>query len=362
MEGILFRLHFQKSREAGDSMKWPCDFIEEGKMAKVVINGMGRIGRAVLKLVLDTPALELAGMNDLLPPDNLAYLLKYDSVYGRYDKVVKAGKNSLVVDAEEYRMFREKDPSYLPWKELEIDTVFECTGVFRKKEGMEKHLEAGAKRVILSAPEKTGQVEMVVHGVNRPEGSPALVSCASCTTNCIAPVVEILGRRIGLKKATMTTIHAYTASQSVVDGPKRKWRRGRAAAVNFVPTSTGAARATTNVLPQFNGKFDGAAVRGPVPVGSIADMVFLTEREVSTQEVNAVFREEAESERYKGVVGVAEDPIVSSDIIQDPRASVVDLTMTQVVDGDLLKVMSWYDNEWGYSAQMVREAIRMVQA
>lgn len=331
-------------------------------MSKVAINGMGRIGRAVLKIVLDSPELELVGVNDLLPPDNLAYLLKYDSVYGRYQKEVKANHDRLTIEGREYPMFNEKDPAQLPWSRLGVDTVFECTGVFRKKEEMEKHLEAGAKQVILSAPEKTGEVDMVVHGVNTPEKPPRLLSCASCTTNCITPVVEILGRRMGVKKATMTTIHAYTSSQSVVDGPKKKWRRGRAAAANFVPTSTGAAQATTRVLPRYNGKFDGVAVRGPVPVGSIADMVFVVEQETTKDSINAIFREEAVSARYSGILGVAEDPIVSTDIIQDPRASVVDLTMTQVVDGDLVKVMSWYDNEWGYSAQMVREAVQMAKA
>lgn len=330
-------------------------------MAKVAINGMGRIGRAVLKILMDNPELELAGVNDLLPPENLAYLLKYDSVYGRYEKPVSVGEDGLVIGGKEYRMFNEEDPAQLPWGELGIDIVFECTGIFRKKQGMEKHLQAGAGRVILSAPEKTGEVEMIVHGVNKPAGSSKLVSCASCTTNCITPVVEILGRRIGIKKAAMTTIHAYTASQTVVDGPRNKWRRGRAAAINFVPTTTGAALATARVLPQYSGKFDGIAVRGPVPVGSIADLVFVTEREVTEQEVHSIFREEAEGDRYKGILGVAEDPIVSSDIIRDPRASVMDLSMTRVVDGDLLKVMSWYDNEWGYSSQMVREAVRMVK-
>jgi len=331
-------------------------------MHRVAINGLGRIGRATLKILMETPELELVGMNDLLPPDNLAYLLKYDSVYGRYDKEVKAGENYIAIARRNYRMFNEKDPAQLPWGELGIDVVFECTGIFRKKEGMQKHLQAGAKRVILSAPEKTGEVESVVHGVNRPEGNPELISCASCTTNCIAPVVEIVGRRIGIKKAIMTTIHAYTASQSIVDGPKNKWRRGRAAAVNFVPTTTGAAKATTKVLPHYSGKFDGVAVRGPVPVGSLADLVFLTERATNPKEVNSIFQEEAESERYQGVLGVAEDPIVSSDIIGDSHASIVDLSMTQVVDGDLLKVMSWYDNEWGYSAQMVREAVRLAKS
>lgn len=330
-------------------------------MYKVAINGLGRIGRATLKILLENPELELVGMNDLLSPDNLAYLLKYDSVYGRYEKQVKAGEDNLVIADKKYPLFSEKDPAQLPWGELGVDIVFECTGIFRTKEGLQKHLQAGARHVIVSSPEKTGEVVSVVHGVNRTEGNPELISCASCTTNCIAPVVEIIGRRIGIKKAIMTTIHAYTSSQSLVDGPRNKWRRGRAAAVNFVPTTTGAAKATTKVLPQYSEKFDGVAVRGPIPVGSLADLVFLTERETTPQEVNSIFLEESKSDRYREVLGVAEDPIVSSDIIKDSRASIIDPTMTQVVDGDLLKVMSWYDNEWGYSSQMVREAIRMMK-
>ncbi len=325
---------------------------------KVAVNGLGRIGSAVLKIILETPELELAAINDLLPVDNLAYLLKYDSVYGRYEKEVKPGKDGLHIEGKKYRMFNEKDPANLPWKELEIDMVFECTGVFRKKEGLKKHLDAGARQVILSAPEKTGEVQMVVHGVNQLEGSPDMFSCASCTTNCISPVVEVMGRRVGIKKATMTTIHAYTSSQAIIDAPRNKWSRGRAAAVNFVPTTTGAAQATTKVLPQYSGKFDGVAIRGPVPVGSITDMVFVTEREVTAEEVNAIFQEESQTERYRGILGVTEDPIVSTDIIKDSRASIVDLNMTQVVDGDLLKVMAWYDNEWGYASQMVREAVK----
>ena len=327
---------------------------------KVAINGLGRIGRATLKIVLDTPELELVAINDLLPVENLVYLLKYDSVYGRYEKEVKAATDSLLIDGIKYPMFNEKDPSQLPWKDLGVDIVFECTGVFRAKEGLEKHVQAGAQRVILSAPEKTGEVEMVVHGVNDLSATPQLLSCASCTTNCISPVVEILGRRVGIKKAAMTTIHAYTSSQSIVDGPKNKWSRGRAAAINFVPTTTGAAKATTKVLPQFSGKFDGVAIRGPVAVGSITDLVFVTEREVTAEEVNSIFEQEAESDRYRGVLGVTEDPLVSSDIIKDPRASIVDLNMTQVIDGDLLKVMSWYDNEWGYASQMVKQAAKMI--
>jgi glyceraldehyde 3-phosphate dehydrogenase len=327
-------------------------------MPHVAINGLGRIGRAALKILLETPKLDLVAVNDLIPSDNLTYLLRYDSVYGRYDKPIEDRGDSLVVGGKEIKLFSEKDPAELPWGDLEIDVVFECTGVFRTRETLEKHLQAGANHVVLSAPVKGNGCPMVVHGVNECEMTN-LTSCASCTTNCIAPVVEIMGREIGIQKATMTTIHAYTSSQGIVDGPKRKWRRGRAAAVNLVPTSTGAAKATTEILPQYTGKFDGVAVRSPVPVGSLADMVFLTQRKTSADEINEIFRTEAENGPYKGIVGVSEDPIVSSDVIQDPRASIVDLTMTQVVDGDLVKVMSWYDNEWGYTAQMIRRAQKM---
>ncbi len=329
-------------------------------MASVAINGMGRIGRATLKIVLETPELELVAVNDLVPPDNIAYLLRYDSVYGRYGKEVRADGDRLVVAGKGYRVFNERDPENLPWGDLDVDLVFECTGVFTEREDLEKHIRAGARRVILSAPAKGDGVATIVHGVNTPEGDAQILSCASCTTNCITPVVEIMGRRIGVRKATMTTIHAYTSTQAIVDGPSKKWRRGRAGAINLVPTSTGAAIATTKALPAYEGRFDGVAVRGPVPIGSLADIVFLTEKATTAQEVNDIFREESGSERYHGIVGVSEDPIVSSDIIQDPRASIVDLTMTQVVDGDLVKVMSWYDNEWGYANQMVREALRML--
>lgn len=326
-------------------------------MAKIAINGLGRIGRAVFKIVLDTPELELVAVNDLVDPENLAYLLKYDSVYGRYDKTVKGTENGLNVEGKTYKLFNKKNPEELPWGDLGIDVALECTGRFTSREGLEKHLRAGARFAVLSAPSKSEDVDTVVYGVNHPEvGGIEFLSCASCTTNCITPVFEVMGRRVGVKKAIMTTVHAYTSSQAIVDGPAGKWRRGRAAAVNFVPTSTGAAIATTKALPQYKGKFDGVAIRGPVPVGSIADLVFVTERKTSRDEINAIFREEAGSERYKGIMGVAEEPIVSTDIIRDSRASIVDLTMTQVVDGDLVKVMSWYDNEWGYANQMVREA------
>lgn len=331
-------------------------------MTRVAINGMGRIGRATFKIIMDARELELVAINDLAPPDNIAYLLRYDSIYGRYEKAIEADSECLVVEGRRFPVLSQKDPSQLPWKELDVDVVFECTGVFTRRGDLEKHIQAGAKHVILSAPAKGDEVDTIVHGVNRPEGGAEIVSCASCTTNCITPVVEVIGRRIGIKKAVMTTVHAYTSTQSIVDSPNKNFRRGRAGAANFVPTSTGAAIATTKALPQYKGKFDGVAVRGPVPVGSLADIVFLTERETTVEEVNSVLKEEARSERYAGILGVSEDPIVSSDTIKDPRASVVDLTMTQVVDGDLLKVMSWYDNEWGYASQMVREALSMAKA
>jgi glyceraldehyde 3-phosphate dehydrogenase len=311
---------------------------------------------------MDTPDLELVATNDLIPTENIAYLLKYDTVYGRYDKTVETDGDDLVVDGERYPVFHEKDPAQLPWDELDVDIVFECTGVFTDAEGLQKHLDAGAEFAILSAPAKTEEISAVVHGVNAAESDDVrMISCASCTTNCITPVVEIMGRRVGIQKAIMTTIHAYTSTQQIVDGPSRKIRRGRAAAANFVPTSTGAAIATTRALPQYEGKFNGVAVRGPVPVGSIADIIFVTERSVTAEEINDIFREEAETDRYQGILGVAEDPIVSSDIIQDSRASVVDAGMTQVVDGNLVKIMSWYDNEWGFTSQMIREGLRIAE-
>lgn len=330
-------------------------------MTKIAINGFGRIGRAVFKIALDNPELEVVAINDLIPPDNLAYLLKYDTVYGKYNKNVDSTKDSLIIDGKSYQILSEKDPTQLPWGDLGVDLVFECTGIFTKKPDLEKHIQAGAKRVILSAPAKSEGVTTIVHGVNQPDESEQIVSCASCTTNCITPVVEVMGRRIGIKKAMMTTIHAYTSTQAIVDGPSKKFRRGRTAAANLVPTTTGAAVATTQVLPQYQNKFDGVAVRAPIPVGSISDIIFVTDKSTSVDEINSIFKEEAGSERYQDILAVSEDPIVSSDIVQDPHASIVDLTMTQVVDGDLVKVMSWYDNEWGYASQMVKEAVRMIK-
>jgi glyceraldehyde 3-phosphate dehydrogenase len=324
---------------------------------KVAINGLGRIGRSVLKLVIDEPALELVAVNDLADVENLAYLLRFDTVYGRYAKPVVVDGGDLVVAGRELRTLSNADPLELPWDELGVDLVFECTGALTRRRDLEKHLRAGARIVLLSAPSKGGEVETVVHGANVPDGPLSIVSCASCTTNCITPIVEVIGRRIGVEKALMTTVHAYTASQSIVDGPSGSFRRGRAAAANLIPAMTGAAVATTRALPQYAGRFDGIAVRAPVHAGSIADITFHTSRTTTVDEVNGILTEEAGTERYAGVLGVSRDPLVSSDIIGDPRASVVDLGLTRVVGGDLVKVMSWYDNEWGYANQMVREAV-----
>jgi glyceraldehyde 3-phosphate dehydrogenase len=329
-------------------------------MTKVAINGMGRIGRAAFKVVMDRPELELVAVNDLMDLSNLAYLINYDTVYGVYKHRVTTGKDNLEVNGKSIKYLSIKDPAQLPWKDLGVEIAMECTGLFTTSEGLTKHLAAGAKYAVLSAPPKGGEVCCIVHGVTLPGAADRAISCASCTTNCITPVVEIMGRRIGIKKAMMTTIHAYTSSQAIVDSPNKKFRRGRAGAANLVPTSTGAAVATTNVLPQYKGKFDGTAVRCPVPSGSLADLVFVTERPTTVEEINQVFKEEAEG-RYRGILEYAKDEIVSSDIIMNPHASIFDPSMTQVVDGDLVKIMSWYDNEWGYTNQMVREVLRLAQ-
>jgi glyceraldehyde 3-phosphate dehydrogenase len=333
----------------------------EGRMANIAINGLGRIGRAALKILLDTDGLEVVAVNDLIPTDNLAYLLRYDTVYGRYPKQVGPEVDAIVVDGRSIRVFAEKDPSELPWSDLSVDLVLECTGVFRQQQDLEKHIDAGARFVILSAPAKTETIGTVVPGVNGPGGAePRIISCASCTTNCIAPLVEVMHRRIGVERAVMTTVHAYTSSQRMVDGPAKSFTRGRAGAANLVPTSTGAALATTKAVPELEDRFDGVAIRVPVAVGSIADVVAVAARPTAREEVVDIFREEASSDRYRGILGVSEEPLVSSDIIGDPRASVVDLQMTRVVDGTLVKIMSWYDNEWGFTNQMIRQAQEML--
>ena len=329
-------------------------------MPSVAINGLGRIGRAALKILVDADGLELVAVNDIADADNLAYLLKYDTVYGRYHHEARADDGALVVDGNRIPALAERDTANLPWDDLGVDLVLECTGSFTTAEDLAKHVQAGASYVILSAPTRSETVPTVVRGVNRPHGQPHVISCASCTTNCITPVIEVANRRLGVERALMTTVHAYTAGQQLVDAPSRSYRRGRAGAANLVPTSTGAARATTRAVPELAGRFDGIAVRAPIPVGSIADIVFVASRPTTTAEVNEAFRQEAESTRYDGILGVSEDPLVSSDIIGDPRAAVLDLELTRVVDGTLVKVMAWYDNEWGFTHQMTREARRIL--
>lgn len=327
---------------------------------RIAINGMGRIGRAALKVILDTPSLELIAVNDIVDIETTAYLLQYDSVYGVYEKKVNYQGDRLLIDDLAIHYSSTRNPLELPWAALKIDVVIESTGVFTLQEEAEKHIEAGASTVVISAPTKSVDTPTIIHGVNNGQGFKNVFSCASCTTNNISLVMEVLGRRIGIKKAIMTTIHAYTASQSLVDAPNKKnLRMGRAAAQNLVPTTTGAAIATTKAMPEFAGKFDGVAIRTPVVVGSISDMTLVTAKPVTVKEINAIFEEEAATERYKAVLAVTDAPIVSSDIIKSPYASTVDLNMTRVVDGDLLKVMTWYDNEWGFTNQMIRQILEL---
>lgn len=323
-------------------------------MKKVAINGFGRIGRAALKLIFETDDLEVVAINDLMSVENAAYLLKYDSNYGKYANDVKFEGDSLFVGDKEIKYSSLRNILELPWKALNVDVVIESTGIFTNSADAEGHILAGAKAAVISGPTK--DTPTVVYGVNTTDDKTLVFSCASCTTNNISPVIEILGRRLGIKKAILNTIHGYTASQSLVDAPSKKEpRMGRAAGLNLAPAATGAAIATTKVLPQYAGKFDGVAIRVPVPVGSISDITFIAERPTTVEEINQILSEEATTERYKKVIAVTNEPLVSTDIIGSAFASTVDLEMTRVVDGDLVKIMAWYDNEWGFTNQMIRQ-------
>ena len=329
-------------------------------MKKIAINGFGRIGRAALKVIMSTPELEVVAVNDLMSIDNAAYLLRHDSVYGRYKDEVGVNENYLHVSGKKILFISEKDPVKLPWKELRIDVVIESTGFFTNREDAEKHIYAGAKTVVISGPTKSKDTPTVVHGVNTADGKTSIFSCASCTTNNVGPIIEIMNRRIGIKKAILNTVHAYTASQSLVDAPsKREPRMGRAAAVNLAPASTGAAIAVTKALPELESKFDGVAIRTPVPVGSISDITFVAAKNTSVDEINTILIAESKTSRYNLVLSVSDEPLVSSDIIQSPFAAIVDLEMTRVVDGDLVKIMAWYDNEWGFTNQMIRQILEI---
>jgi glyceraldehyde 3-phosphate dehydrogenase (phosphorylating) len=330
---------------------------------KVAINGLGRIGRAALKLALERPELGLVAVNEIGSIENMAYLLRYDTAYGRYERRVEVVDNRLLVDGQQLVYLSERDPERLPWGDLGIDLVFECTGLFTNREDAEKHLGAGANRVVLSGPTKSSDVPTIVHGVNRPDNDARIISCASCTTQNITPLVEILDRHFGVEKALLTTVHAYTATQALVDSPDKAkdLRRGRSAAQNFVPSSTGAAHATARALPAMHGRFDGVAVRGPVVVGSLSDVVFLLDHDTTREQINEVLQREAATDRYKEVLAVTDEPLVSADIIEDSHASIVQLDLTRVVGGNLVKVMSWYDNEWGFTNQMVQIAAEWLE-
>ncbi len=331
-------------------------------MVRIAINGFGRIGRAAFKIALDHPEeVEVIGINDLGEPDNLAYLLKYDSVYGPYGRPVKIADGKLVVGTTTVAVFAQKDPVKLPWKDLAIDVVIESTGVFTDAAGASLHLAAGAKKVMITAPTKDAAIITVVKGVNDAEiTGKEIVSNASCTTNCVAPIAAIMHNVFGVEKALLTTTHAYTATQALVDGPgKKDWRGGRAAAINLIPASTGAAISATQALPALKGKFDGISIRVPVPVVSLSDCTFLLKKDVSVEEVNAAFTSAVDNQLYKGVVAVTDEPVVSSDFIGDPHSAIVDLAMTRVVGGNLVKVLAWYDNEWGYSNRLIEQVIEL---
>jgi glyceraldehyde 3-phosphate dehydrogenase len=323
---------------------------------RVGINGFGRIGRNVLRAAHATDAdVEWVAVNDLFDTSTLAHLLKYDSILGPFPGDVEATDNGIVVDGKELKAFAEKDPAALPWGDLGVDVVIESTGFFTDRDAAAKHLDAGAKKVIISAPAK-GADATLVPGVNDDAYDPArhdVVSNASCTTNCLAPAVKVLHEAFGIKAGLMTTVHAYTADQRLQDAPHKDLRRARAAAINLIPTSTGAAKAIGLVIPELDGKLNGISVRAPIPTGSLVDLVVTVEKETSVDDVNAAFRERADRGPLEGILRYTEDPIVSSDIQQSPYSSIFDAGMTMVVDGTLVKIGAWYDNEWGYSNRLI---------
>jgi glyceraldehyde 3-phosphate dehydrogenase len=325
-------------------------------MINVAINGFGRIGRAVFRIIASRPesGIRVVAINDLSDDDILAYLLEYDSVMGRFKEEVTVDGGVMKVGDHEIKMLMERDPAQLPWSELGVDVVIESTGVFRDRASLQKHLDAGAKRVILTVPSKDKIDETVVLGVNDQEldAEDLVVSNASCTTNCLAPLAKVLDDAFGIRKGVMTTVHAYTNDQVLADVPHKDLRRSRAATENIIPTTTGAAVAVGEVLPNLAGKLDGMAMRVPVPDGSTVDLVVELDKEVTVEEVNAAVKAAAEGP-LAGIIEYNEDPIVSTDIIGNPHSSIFDAGSTQVLGGNLVKVMSWYDNEWGYSNRVV---------
>ena len=343
-------------------------------MARIAINGFGRIGRLFLRQVFDLSDknLQIVAINDLGDIDNLAYLLKYDSVYRTFNKDVEAKKNSdgiggqLIVDGKVITIVQEKDPAKLPWKDLKIDVVVESTGLFESFEKSRAHVVAGAKRVVITAPAKDDELadaKTVLMGVNENEaGKCVITSNGSCTTNATHPVIAILSENPGIEKAMLSTVHGYTATQNLVDGPTKgsDYRRGRAAAANITPSFTGATLSVTRALPELTDKFDGLAYRVPVITGSLADITFISKRDTTVEEINKILKTAANSSRWKGIVTTTEDQLVSSDIIGLPYGGIIDLKFTKVIDGNLVKVLSWYDNEYGYVSTLVRHVKKVV--
>ncbi len=324
-------------------------------MVKIAINGFGRIGRAALRSAIGRPGVDFVGINDLTDAETLAHLLRYDSVHGKFDGTVEVGDGSLVINGDAIKITAERDPSKLPWKELGVDIVLECTGVFRTRAKAAMHLDAGAKYVLLSAPAKDEVDKTVVMGVNHTEldlDNHRVISNASCTTNCLAPVAKVLNDTFGIKHGLMTTIHSYTTSQAILDLPFKDRRRCRAAAVSMIPTTTGAAKAVSLVLPELKGKLDGMAVRVPTPNVSLVDLTVRLERPASVEEVNAAVKAAAEGP-MKGFLAYTEEELVSVDYIGNPASSTFDADLTRVIDGDMIKVLSWYDNEFGYATRLV---------
>ncbi|MBI4157238.1 type I glyceraldehyde-3-phosphate dehydrogenase [Candidatus Woesebacteria bacterium] len=332
-------------------------------MIRLAINGFGRIGRTAFKVAVDKHAsdVEIVAINDLMGPETLAHLLKYDSVYGVYNRRVSSGEKNLIVDDKKFLIVAEKEPVNLPWGELQVDVVIESTGRFTKSELAQGHVKAGAKRVVISAPSEDAPTHIL--GVNPYDGQAQVINNGSCTTNCVGPVTAVMHANFKILKAFMTTVHAYTAEQNLVDGPPpplhKDLRRARAAAVNIVPTTTGAAKAVARSFPEMEGKFDGAALRVPVVCGSVSDFTFLVEKKTTVEEVNQVFKQAVENPLYKGILAVTEDPIVSTDIIGRSESAIVDLPSTKVVDGDLVRVLAWYDNEWGYANRLIEQVIEV---
>ncbi|OGN00293.1 MAG: type I glyceraldehyde-3-phosphate dehydrogenase [Candidatus Yanofskybacteria bacterium RIFCSPHIGHO2_01_FULL_41_27] len=331
---------------------------------KIAINGFGRIGRIFFRQAFDSQKLEIAAINDIGSSDNLAYLLKYDSVYGPYEKEVSVSGDVLTIGGKKVQVLHEKEPSKLPWKDLGIDIVVESTGVFESRDTSESHLSAGAKRVVITAPAKDDITPTATPNVGEEFlQSDKITSNASCTTNAVTPVMAVMMAEPGIKKAILNTVHGYTASQGLVDGPDKKgdFRRARAAGINIVPSTTGAALAATKAIPALADKFDGISLRVPVISGSIADFTFISARPTSVEEVNDIFKKAAQRESWKGILAVTEEPLVSTDILRNPHGSIVDLTMTKVVDGDLVKVLAWYDNEWGYGAMLLKHILAVAE-